>query len=137
MAYPGQKDIFVEKLNKKQDGSVYVIDEQVQLADGAYEGLLAHDNAVNSTVKVFSGPKLTGQEIAAWTLSTPAETPWRRRIRIFAPVSAVYVSYETPGDQVEADDMNLLQEAVTATQGELERYKAEGIVDGGAFYEGE
>ncbi|RAU98120.1 phosphoglucomutase [Paenibacillus sp. YN15] len=137
MVYPEQKDVFVAKLNKKQDGGVYVIDEQVQLADGAYEGLLAHDNAVNSTVKVFTGPKLTGLEITSWTLSTPAEMPWQRRIRIFAEAPVVYVSYETPGDQVEADDVNALQEAVMATQAELDRYMAEGIVDGGSFYEGE
>ncbi|MFM9329184.1 phosphoglucomutase [Paenibacillus mesotrionivorans] len=137
MAYPEQQDVFVEKLNKKQDGGVYVIDEQVQLADGAYEGLLAHDNAINSTVKVFTGPKLTGQEIIAWTLSTPAETPWRRRIRIFAEAAVVFVSYETPGDQVEADDVNALQEALMATQAELDRYKTVGLVDGGLFNEGE
>ncbi|MDF2934966.1 MAG: phosphoglucomutase [Paenibacillaceae bacterium] len=137
MAYPEQKDVFVAKLNKKQDGGVYVIDERVQLADGAYEGLLAHDNAINSTVKVFTGPKLTGQEITAWTLSTPAEMLWQRRIRIFAEAPAVFVSYETPGDQVEADDVNALQEALTATQTELERYKDDGLVDGGSFYEGE
>lgn len=124
MVYPGQIDTFVAKLNKKQDGDVYVLDERVQLVDGAYEGLLAHDNAVNSTIKVFTGPKLTGEEITAWTLSTPAETPWRRSIRIFAAAPAVYISYETPGDQVEADDINMLQEAVTATQTELNGYEA-------------
>lgn len=124
MADSGQIETFVAKLNKKQDGDVYVIDEQVHLADGAYEGMLAHDNAVNSTIKVFTGPKLTGEEITSWTLSTPAETPWRRSIRIFAAVPAVYISYETPGDQVEADDINMLQEAVTATLTELNGYEA-------------
>jgi len=34
---------------------------------------------------------------------------------------------------VEADDVNVLQDAITATQTELERYKSEGVVDGGTF----
>jgi hypothetical protein len=81
MPYPERIDAFTEKLNKKQDG-VYAIEEEIALTDGKFEGLLAHDNIVNSTVKVYTGPRLTGQEVTAWTLSVPAETPWRRHIRI-------------------------------------------------------
>ncbi|MNO03563.1 hypothetical protein D3C81_2243080 [compost metagenome] len=54
-------------------------------------------------------------------------------IRIFAEVPEVYVTYETPGDTVEADDINVLQWGLTATQSELERYKAAGRIDGGSF----
>lgn len=132
MAYPEQIDRFVVKLNKKQGSDIYVVEEELQLADGKYEGLLAHDNVVNSSVKVYTGSRFTGEEIEAWTLSTPAETPWRRNIRIYASVPAVYVTYETPGDTVEAEDVNGLQEAVTATQTEVDRYKAsnEAVVEG-------
>lgn len=84
-------------------------------------------------MKVYTGPKFTGQEVATWTLSVPVDMPWRRIIRIFADVAKVYVTYETLGDTVEADDVNVLQDAITATQTELERYKSEGVVDGGTF----
>lgn len=114
---------------------MYTIDEQVPIMTGSYEGQLAHDNAINSTVKVYAGPMLSGEQITTWTLSTPSETPWRRNIRIFASVPVVYVSYETPGDQVDANDVNVLQTAITATQAEVERYKAEGVIDGGFFDE--
>lgn len=137
MAYPEQIDTFTAKLNKKQDGDVYTIEELLPITAGRFEGLLAHDNAITSTVKVYSGSKFTGEEITSWTLSTPTETPWRRSIRIFASVPAVYVSYETPGDQVEADDINALQDSMTATQMELERYKRFGTIDGGTFKEGD
>lgn len=133
MAYPETIDQFREKLNKKQDNSTYVIEEQLQLEDGKYEGPLAHDNINNSTLRVYTGSRLAGDEITDYIVSVPAESPWRRWIKIFAGVSTVYVSYETPGDIVEADDINALQEAVTATQEEVERYKAAGIIDGGNF----
>ena len=123
MAYPDGIDQFPEKLNKKQDG-VYVIEEEITLTDGQFEGLLAHDNIINSTVKVYTGSKFTGKEVTTWTLSIPAETPWRRHIKIFADTEKVYVTYETPGDTVEADDVNVLQVAITATQSEIDRYKA-------------
>lgn len=132
MAYPDQIDTFPEKLNKKQDG-VYAIEEEIALTDGNFEGFLAHDNIISSTVKVYTGPKFTGEEVTTWTLSVPVDTPWRRIIRVFSNALKVYVTYETPGDTVEADDVNVLQDAITATQTELERYKADGIIDGGTF----
>lgn len=138
MAYPKQIDSFTEKLNKKQDGGVYGIEEQIPLSPGtAYESFLIHDNAIVSSIRVFTGPKLTGEAIASWTVSTPEDMPWKRSIRIFAQAPVVYVTYETPGDQVEAEDVNVLQDAVTAIETELERYKARGMIDGGQFREEE
>lgn len=133
MAYPDKIDRFADKLNKKQDGSIYVIEEELQMVKGVYEGFLAHDNANNKTIKVYTGPRFTGEEITSFLVSIPAETPWRRMVKIFAEASKVYVTYETPGDVVEAGDINSLQESVTAAQREIERYKAEGIIDGGYF----
>lgn len=123
MAFPEQIDRFTDKLNRKQGGSVYAVEEAVVLLSGKFEGLLAHDNIVNSSVKVYTGSRFTGEELTSWTLSAPEETPWRRSIRIFAPVEKVYVTYETPGDTVEAEDVNGLQAAVTAAQTELVRYE--------------
>ena len=49
---------FTEKLNKIS-GRVYVIEEHVNLKQGVYEALLAHDNIREKTVNVYTGPKLT------------------------------------------------------------------------------
>ena len=122
--YPDGIDRFPAKLNKKTDGSMYIIEEELPISTGKYEGLLAHDNITNSTIRVFTGPKLTGEEIINYIISVPSETPWRRHIKVFASVPTVYVSYASPGDTVEADDVNVLQSAMTATQEEVERYKA-------------
>lgn len=136
MAYPNKIDVFQEKLNKNPTGNNYVIEERIALVAGVYEGLLNHDNINNSTIQVYSGSKLTGDKLTNWTLTIPSDTPWRRLIKIFSSVAEVYVTYETPGDTVEADDINVLQTAVTATQTEIERYKTNGLIDGGSFTRG-
>ncbi len=133
MPYPEHIDQFTEKLNKKADGSVYVLEEELPITDGVFEGSLAHDNINNSTIKVYTGPKLTGEEITNVIVSIPGDMPWRRQIKLFAAVPVVYISYETPGDTVEAEDINSLQASIAATQTEIERYKATGIIDGGDF----
>lgn len=106
---------FYEKLNKIE-GNVYAFEEQIVMNDGAYEGELQHDNINNATLAVYTGPKLTGDRIRAFVLSTPSLTPWKRSIRIYAESPEVYISYETEGDTVEAEDVNLLQDEVTRTQ---------------------
>ena len=123
MAYPERVDLFSEKLNKRPAGTLHVVEEKLELAEGAFSGPLRHDNINNQSVRVYSGPRFTGERITNWTLSVPEDTPWRRHIRVFAGAAEVYVTYETPGDTVEADDVNVLQDALTATQTEVERYK--------------
>lgn len=108
-------DRFKEKLNKI-DGNVYVIEEVVQIANGVYEGELLHDNVNASTLTIYTGPKLTGERIQSYVLSTPSMMPWKRMIRIYTDVPRVYISYETDGDTVEAEDINKVQEAVIVTQ---------------------
>ena len=108
-------DQFKEKLNKI-DGNVYVIEEVVQVTNGVYEGELLHDNVNASTLTIYTGPRLTGERIQSYVLSTPSMTPWKRKIRIYADVPRVYISYETDGDTVEAEDINKVQEAVIVTQ---------------------
>jgi hypothetical protein len=125
VTYPNQIDQFPVKLNKKTDGSVYVIEEELPVIAGKYEGLLDHDNITNTSIRVYTGSKLTGEEITNYIISVPTETPWRRHIKVFASATKVYVTYETTGDTVEADDVNVLQQSMTATQEELERYQAE------------
>ncbi|MBS6644555.1 MAG: hypothetical protein KH366_13330, partial [Clostridiaceae bacterium] len=106
---------FIEKLNKV-DGNVYVIEEEVHLTGGVYEAPLAHDNINIATLAVFTGPKLTGERLETYAVSTPSLTPWKRVIRVYADVETVYISYETDGDTVEAEDINRVQEAVVGTQ---------------------
>jgi len=136
LAYPKEIDQFPIKLNKKPDGNRYTIEEEVVPVDGIYEGELKHDNVVKDTVRVYTGSKMTGNRIDQFVLSVPSERPWRTMIKIFSNAPKLYITYETPGDTVEADDVNALQDAITATQTELERYKAEGIIDGGTFVRG-
>lgn len=134
--YPNQIDKFTEKLNKL-NGSNYVIEEEVNLKDGIYEGELEHDNVSNSSIRVHTGSKLTGEKLQNFILSTPSLTPWKCIIKVFANVDKVYITYETTGDTVEADDINKVQESIVNTQTEVERYKAKGVIDGGYFIRGD
>lgn len=107
---------FSEKLNKVE-GKVYVIEEEIRMPEnGVYEALLEHDNIQVSTLTVYTGPKLTGDRIQSYALSTPTLTPWKRLIRIQTEEPVVYIAYETEGDTVEAEDVNRLQEAMGQTQ---------------------
>ncbi|EHQ92086.1 hypothetical protein [Desulfosporosinus youngiae] len=133
MPYPEELDQFLEKLNKKPDGSSYTVEEELFINDGVYNGFLGHDNITNSTIRVYTGPQFSGDPVANFIVSIPSETPWKRSIKIFAETEKVYVTYETPGDMAEAKDINSLQESVIRTQTEIERYKANGIIDGGGF----
>lgn len=109
--------VFIDKLNKV-DGKVYVIEEKIQIpAGGIYEAELQHDNIVDSTLAVYTGPTLTGEQIQTYALSTPSLMPWKRIIRIQTDAPVVYISYETDGDTVEAQDINIVQDAILATQG--------------------
>ncbi|MCD7966864.1 MAG: hypothetical protein LUG90_14020 [Clostridiaceae bacterium] len=118
---------FLEKLNKV-DGNIYVIEESVDLKDGVYSGTLEHDNINPMTLTVHTGPKLTGDRIETYALSTPSLTPWKREIRIYADVPRVYISYECDGDTVEAEDINNVQAAIITTQKALNEEEHRAIV---------
>lgn len=123
------------KLNKRVDGTAYSIQELIILTEGKYDGPLAHNNIANSTIRVYTDSNFTGEEITTFVVSIPVDAPWRRSIRIFADVEVVYVTYQTPGDQVDADDINALQDGVKATQDELTDFKTDGVIDAGFFNE--
>lgn len=108
--------VFYDKLNKV-DGKVYVIEEEIRMPDnGIYEAELQHDNIVDSTLAVYTDPTLTGEQLQTYALSTPSLMPWKRIIRIQTDKKVVYVSYETDGDTVEAQDINVVQDAILETQ---------------------
>lgn len=137
--YPDNVDKFIEKLNKKQKG-VYVIEEVLPILNGVYEGFLAHDNVNEKTIAIYTGSKLTGEKIQTYILETPSETPWKLYIKVFAKVEKVYLTYETQGDTVEAEDINRVQSSIVAIETELERHKEDlqchieaREVDGGSF----
>lgn len=130
--YPNKVDNFIEKLNKV-DGQTYVIEEVISPANGVYESELIHDNVNLGTLNVYTGSKLTGAKIETYTTSTPSLTPWKTIIKIFSNVSYLYISYETSGDTIEAEDINKLQDSIVTTQEELNRYKEDGLIDGGTF----
>ncbi|WP_321833362.1 hypothetical protein [Clostridium butyricum] len=106
---------FIAKLNKL-DGNIYTIEEIVTPVDGVYEAELIHDNVEVNTINIYTGSKLTGTKINTYTTSTPSLTPWKTIIKIFSTEPVLYVTYETTGDTVEAEDVNNLQDVLNETQ---------------------
>ena len=106
---------FSEKLNKI-DGNVYTIEEEITLKDGVYEADLEHDNVIISSINIYTGSKLTGNKINTYTISNPTLAPWKTHIRVLSSVTTLYITYETVGDILEADDINYVQNAMTDVQ---------------------
>lgn len=106
---------FTEKLNKI-DNKFYTIEEEVFPVNGVYEADLEHDNVDVNTIYIYTGSMLTGTKINTYTVSTPSLTPWRRHIKIYSTEPKLYITYETVGDIVEADDINDLQDVIGGTQ---------------------
>lgn len=107
---------FIEKFNKIE-GNSYTFEEEVTLTNGVYVGYLEHDNVVKESIVIYTGSGLTGTKIKNYFLSSPSLAPWRYQIKIYDnSVTKAYISYETTGDQVEADDINLLQNELVRTQ---------------------
>lgn len=114
--------MFVEKLNIKQEG-VYLLEDVVTITEGKWEGALSHDNVDHESITIYTGPKLTGDRVENFYISTPSKTPWRTELKIFSDEPEVYIAYESTGDQVDADDINLLQDSVESTVSNLNEYK--------------
>jgi hypothetical protein len=136
MSYPAELDRFTEKLNKRENSELYVIEEKLPVSAGMFEGELAHDDIRKESIQVYTGAGLSGEKVPNYFLTVPAEMPWKLRIKLFAQADAVFVTYETPGDRVEAADINDLQASIMATQAEIDRYKGKGSIDGGSFLRG-
>lgn len=102
---------FVEKLNKLPSG-VHIVEERKTLESGVWEGYLDHDNANHKSLQIWTGPRFTGGKVENYFLSTSADMPWKTYLKVFSSTVEVYVTYETSGDQVEAEDINLLQKAL-------------------------
>ena len=97
-------------------GNIYTVEEEIHVVAGVYENDLIHDNITHDTIAVFTGSKCTGKRINSFSISTPSLTPWKTHIKIFTSENVVYVTYETVGDTVEANDINDVQHAITDAQ---------------------
>ena len=106
---------FSEKLNKIE-GNVYTIEEEITLKDGVYEADLEHDNVIISSINIYTGSKLTGSKINTYTISNPTLAPWKTHVRVLSSATTLYITYETVGDIIEADDINYVQNAMTDVQ---------------------
>ena len=106
---------FSEKLNKIE-GNVYTIEEVVNPVAGVYEADLGHDNVEPNTINVYTGSKCTGNKINSFVISTPSLTPWKIHIIIYSSEPTLYITYESMGDTVEANDINNVQEAINDSQ---------------------
>ncbi len=113
--------MFVEKLNKKQEG-FYVIEEEKAIQDGKWEGYLEHDNVSRESIVIYTGPNFTGTKVDNFFISIPSETPWKTHLKVFSNSEKIYITYESQGDQVEAEDINLLQNTLID---EINRAKTE------------
>lgn len=116
-------DNFTTKLNCIE-GKVYTIEEEVRLVDGRYKAFLKHDNVNSQSVNVYSGSKLTGEKINNIILSIPSEEHWKTEIEIFSNYETVYITYETIGDTVEAEDINVLQDSLVKAQTEINEFQS-------------
>lgn len=105
---------FIEKYNKSST-AIAVEESHVMPENNIYEAELEHDNVDEETLEVYSGATHTGSRLA-YTLTAPAEASWKRVIHVKTTQPTIYISYETTGDQVEADDINRVQEAIVSTQ---------------------
>lgn len=108
---------FSNKLNKIEN-NVYTIEEEVNLVDNVYDAELEHDNIDPNSISVYTGSKLTGQQITTWNKSIPSLNPCRTNIKIYSTITPLYITYETIGDTVEANDVNDVQDAIIYTQNE-------------------
>lgn len=107
---------FNEKYNLL-DENVYTVEEAVNIVNGVYENVLIHDNVTKSTINVYTGSQLTGDKITTYFLSTPSKMPWKTSIKILCNTcNKLYITYETVGDQIEAEDINNLQNGMVDTQ---------------------
>ncbi len=102
---------FVPKLNRRKKAYV-VSDEVMSLADGRAAGFLQHDNVNAGTIEIYTRPQRGGERVLNYTAEVREDAEWKLWIQVFASEEQVYISYETKGDTVEADDINQLQAAV-------------------------
>ena len=112
----------IAKLDKSE--SPYVItDEVLELSNGKWEGYIGHDNVIPETIEVYTAAKKSGKQILNYT--TTKSEPWKLYMNVYASgYEKLYLSYETYGDTVEAEDINQLQNAVDYVGEQIKNHEA-------------
>jgi hypothetical protein len=117
--YPANLDNFVTNLNYKQDYNI-VTNEALSFLtyDTNYNrARLIHDNAESIVVKEGTVVKTLNTD---YTIVADTSKPWITYIQRNKSISASWtVSYNTKGDETDADDVNGLQDSVAAIQSTL------------------
>ncbi|MDY6340726.1 MAG: hypothetical protein SPL54_00470 [Lachnospiraceae bacterium] len=106
---------FEEKYNYNS-GSAYEVEEKVTVVNGAADHTLSHGNVVEDSILVYTGAKQSGSQITSFTTSTVPGRAWRTAVHITTSESEVYVSYESTGDTVDAEDVNEIHTAIKEAQ---------------------
>ena len=101
---------FTDKLNKI-DGKIYTVEEELVVQNGKYIGFLAHDNININTLAIYTEKGLKGDKVTNYSLSTKEDANWKTFIELYHPTN-VFATYETSGDIVEAEDINILQDSI-------------------------
>lgn len=97
------------KLNIKQDGKTHSIEEKITLTNGKYSSPLKHDNVIRNTILINSESGLQGESITTFTTTKSQDKPWETVINVFNnKYDTLYISYQSFGDTVDADDYNYL-----------------------------
>ncbi len=112
---------FIARLNKR-DNPYTIVDEQVTLTEGKWEGFLAHDQVIEKTIEIYTLPNKEGERVFAYTLDKKEEV-WKTYLKVFSQSEALYITYETYGDMVEAEDINQLQGAAYYLENFIENVK--------------
>ena len=112
---------FIARLNKR-DNPYTIVDEQVILTEGKWEGFLAHDQVIEKTIEIYTLPNKEGERVFAYTLDKKEEV-WKTYLKVFSQSEVLYITYETYGDTVEAEDINQLQGAAYYLENFIENVK--------------
>lgn len=103
---------FTPKLDRR-DIPYLITDEKIQTSNGIGEAFLLHDNVKKESIEIWTKESGKGVKITSYTIDTSELYKWRTKLTVFTKDPVVYVTYATFGDQVEAEDINGLQNAVT------------------------
>ena len=112
---------FIARLNKR-DNPYTIVDEQVILTEGKWEGFLVHDQVIEKTIEIYTLPNKEGERVLAYTLDKKEEV-WKTYLKVFSQSDVLYITYETYGDTVEAEDINQLQGAAYYLENFIENVK--------------
>lgn len=134
--------MFIRKIDRNLESPHIIMNEVMPIINGKGEGFLNHDNVVKSSINIWTEPDRGGVQITTYTVEVKNKYPWRFYLKVnvdYLNVDKVYINYESYGDQVEAKDVNELQEGIEKVVFELDTHKErneihlDGVIDGGTF----